>query len=158
MRDPERYESNNQVERRIAPLVEALNECEYTRTFGSCQGHFGFEEPELFNKKAYVEFRMPRDKFREIERIIHQNMSVNDCQVEFDDYLPNDAYFYGSLYIIPDRSLKYKEQRRAADEMINKIARIIQSAWRRRSCKSGSRALLPLDRRGRSVLCQQRRR
>jgi len=129
LRDPERYEFNNKVEGRIASLVEALNECEYTRTFGSCQGHFGFEEPEPFNKKAYVEFRMPRDKFREMEQIIYQSISVNDCQVEFDDYLPNDAYFYGSLYIIPGRNLEYKEQRKVADEMINEIARIIKR-WR----------------------------
>jgi hypothetical protein len=51
-------------------------------------------------------------------------MNDDRCQVRFEDYLPDNAYFYGALYIIPKESLGYKEQREIADKTINEIVKI----------------------------------
>ena len=126
MRDPERCEYSDEIEKGVRPLVEALNRCRNTRTFGSCQGHFGVQEPELLNSKCYVEFRMPRSKATKLKQAIYESVGVSRCKIEMDDYLPgDDAYFYGSIFIIPDENLEAKAQRRVADGMINRITEIV---------------------------------
>jgi tRNA(Phe) wybutosine-synthesizing methylase Tyw3 len=72
MKDPERCENSNKIEKGVSPLVKELNNVDNTRTFGSCQGHFGFEEPEPFNNRAYIEFMMPRGKFGQLEKAIYE--------------------------------------------------------------------------------------
>jgi hypothetical protein len=72
MKDPERCENSNEIEKGVSPLVKELNNVDNTRTFGSCQGHFGFEELEPFNNRAYIEFRMPRGKLGQLEKAIYE--------------------------------------------------------------------------------------
>jgi hypothetical protein len=127
-KDPERCKCSNEIEKRIDPLVKALNKIGSTRTFGSCQGHFGFQEPKPFNGRAYVEFRMPRDKFRELKRAVYESINDDRCKIEFDDYLPDGAYFYGSLYIIPNKRLKHEEQRDITGKTINELTKIVRRA------------------------------
>ncbi|MDH5695966.1 MAG: hypothetical protein OEZ00_05105 [Dehalococcoidia bacterium] len=126
MKDPERCQHNQEIENRISPLVEAFNKCTNTRTFSSCQGHFGFEEPKPVSGKSYVEFRMPQDKFRELEQATYNSINGGRCSIWFDQYITGDAYFYGCVYVIPDEDLGPEEQRQVADEAICRLAAIIE--------------------------------
>ena len=69
MRDPERAKSIKTIERRIKPLVKTLNQ-RGIRTIGSCQGHFGYDEPKEVTEKSYLELVISREKFSEIQEII----------------------------------------------------------------------------------------
>ena len=51
----------DEIELRIWPLVDALNQTGVVRTFSSCEGHFGPDEQTLIDRNhAYVQF-VPTD-------------------------------------------------------------------------------------------------
>src|SRR5712691_10445236 len=60
----------DEIEPRIKPLVDALNNTELVSTFSSCEGHFGFYDPQDFTDKEKADLRFDPEEGvseREIE-------------------------------------------------------------------------------------------
>jgi hypothetical protein len=45
------------IEERIRPLVDAINDVGYFKTFSSCEGHFGLRDPHRYDNREKAEVR-----------------------------------------------------------------------------------------------------
>ena len=130
MRDPERTKRIRTIERRIKPLVQILNR-RGIKTIGSCQGHFGYDEPKVVTEQAYVEFISSKDEFFKLQELISRNLGrrrkswLNFKNKEKE----NSELISGTIYIFPPKDRSPQKRRKAIDRLIKKITKVVQEEY-----------------------------
>ena len=130
MKDPERSRRIKTIERRIKPLVQLLNQ-KGIKTIGSCQGHFGYDEPKVVTERAYVEFISSKAEFLKIQEIILGSLGRRrKSWLRFENKGKEDSgLITGTLYIGSPKDRSLPKQRGAIDRLIKKITSVIQKKY-----------------------------
>ena len=130
MKDPERSKRIKTIERRIKPLIQALKQ-KGIETGGSCQGHFGYDEPREVTEKAYVEFICPEEVFLRIKLIILNGLGRRrKLWLSFDNGAREESELIcGFVYIFPPEDRSFQQQRKAVDGVIKKITKLVQEKY-----------------------------
>lgn len=126
-----------EIEERIKPLTEILNEVGFISTFSSCEGHY--DSKDVNRHQASVQFHINggnEKNFKDIATLILSQTVPHWHETSVEIYkrfyvLPDETELKTDYSInirpFPKRGMRSKEKRRCTDEAITRIISAVRS-------------------------------